>query len=786
MMSPLFRSPSAHWISASLAALMLLGASLSAQAPGEVLRAVHIPGSSPADPVLHSGEGFGRSVANVGDVDGDGTVDLLVGAANNRDGALPGEVVASAGAAYLLFLTPEGTVRAHVRYSNRTGSLPFLEEEDFFGKCVSGLGDLDGDGVLDVAVGAPGDDDGAVDHGAVYVLFLHADGTIKRHQKISATEGGFVTLDAGSEWSRGIAPLGDLDGDGVLDLAVSRMARSRSAPFEGTVYVLFLRPDGTIRDFRAFTLTDLGLYYGQGLFGFYLSSADLDGDGLLDLVGGDIGYDGRDGEGANPRSGAVWFLTLNADGTPKAGWLIAQDIAGFTEPLDPFDHFGSAADYPRIDFDRDGVLDLVVGRKRDDDNYAGSCDSGDAFCPDYATCCYDSGAAYVLFLNPDWTVKGWQKISNLHGRFPGSHNQDDRFGQCLDSLGDLDGDGFPEVAISSRWDDDTVPNGGIVYVCTINDGSVAPSVAWFGASPLAGNAPLSVSFADASVGVDLDTWSWDFGDGGTSALQNPTHVFASPGTYTVRLEVDGLSGYDRVTRTNLIVVAGSGALTAAFDAAPRSGSAPLDVAFTDLSTGSPASWEWSFGDGGTSALQDPAHTYGADGTYTVSLTVTAAGGETDTHVETDFIQVGSDALRLGCDPLAAGTLTIASGAPAIGTTLVLGIDNPYGTQAAGSTTVLRAAFTPAAEYPCGFWVASYGMAFAGAPGEILLALVPAPLTFPGTAFGGADNPGLVTVPIPNNLALVGRHVFCQGVIFDPVAAAGVQFGVTDGLELVLR
>ncbi|MEW6073619.1 MAG: PKD domain-containing protein, partial [Planctomycetota bacterium] len=200
----------------------------------------------------------------------------------------------------------------------------------------------------------------------------------------------------------------------------------------------------------------------------------------------------------------------------------------------------------------------------------------------------------------------------------------------------------------------------------------------------------------------------------------------------------------------------------------------------------PASWAWDFGDGGTSSLQNPSHTYVADGSFAVSLTVTNSAGEPDTRIEASYIQVSADYVRIGCDPLAAGTLSLQGGAPVLGTTLVLGVDNPYGTQAVGSATWVRASFTPAAQYPCGFWKTNYGMAYAGAPGEILLSLVPAPYTFNGTAFGGPGNPGLVSIPIPNNLSLLGRHIYCQGVIFDSVAAQGVQYAATDGLEFVLR
>ena len=81
---------------------------------------------------------------------------------------------------------------------------------------VASLGDLDGDGVGDLAVGATGDDDGGVNRGAVWVLFLKKNGKVKSHQKISDTQGGFTgILDNGDWFGSSVASLGDLNGDGV-------------------------------------------------------------------------------------------------------------------------------------------------------------------------------------------------------------------------------------------------------------------------------------------------------------------------------------------------------------------------------------------------------------------------------------------------------------------------------------------------------------------------------------------------------------------------------------------
>jgi len=165
---------------------------------------------------------------------------------------------------------------------------------------------------------------------------------------------------------------------------------------------------------------------------------------------------------------------------------------------------------------------------------------------------------------------------------------------------------------------------------------VAPTAALSG-TPTSGVFPLDVAFTDQSSGAPT-SWSWSFGDGGTSTQQNPTHTYTAAGTYSVSLTVSNDVGSDAVTMTGYITVTSPPAPTAAFSGAPTSGSYPLDVAFTDQSTDGPTSWSWSFGDGGTSTLQNPTHTYAAVGTYSVSLTASNAYGS-DTLTRTNFITV---------------------------------------------------------------------------------------------------------------------------------------------------
>ena len=165
-----------------------------------------------------------------------------------------------------------------------------------------------------------------------------------------------------------------------------------------------------------------------------------------------------------------------------------------------------------------------------------------------------------------------------------------------------------------------------------------PPTAGFAANPTSGTAPLTVTFTDASTG-NITTWSWSFGDGTTGTAQNAAKAYTNPGTYPVALTVTGPGGSNTATRTVSVTAA---APVADFTATtPVSGTAPLAVAFTNGSTGTVSGYSWSFGDGGTSTAQHPAHTYTAAGTYTVSLTATGPGGTSPPKTRSGYITVSS-------------------------------------------------------------------------------------------------------------------------------------------------
>ncbi|HXG26927.1 MAG TPA: PKD domain-containing protein [Candidatus Binatia bacterium] len=167
-------------------------------------------------------------------------------------------------------------------------------------------------------------------------------------------------------------------------------------------------------------------------------------------------------------------------------------------------------------------------------------------------------------------------------------------------------------------------------------GSSGTLAADFTASPTTTTVGSNVVFTDASVGGPT-TWNWDFGDGGTSTAQNPTHAYLSAGTYTVILTVTNSGDVDTRTRTGYITV-GNPTPVADFTASTTTPTVGQAVSFTDLSSGSPTAWAWTFGDGGTSTSRNPAHAYNTAGTYTVTLTVTSSSG-TNTVTKANYIVV---------------------------------------------------------------------------------------------------------------------------------------------------
>jgi len=643
-----------------------------------------------------------------------------------------------------------GTIASFQKISKTQGNLfAILEENDQLGRAVTSLGDVDGDGIQDIAAGALSDDDGGEDRGAVYIIFLESDGTVKGQKKISDWFGGFEgILDDGDQFGRACGGVGDLDSDGIPDLAVGANFDDDGGGNRGAVWILFLNRDGTVKAHQKISSTEGG-FDGSAMNNFdefgrsFAPLGDFDGDGIPDLAVG-VPYD----DDGNVNSGAIYMLMLNRDGTVKQQAKISQTAGDFTPEIGEKDYFGWSL--ASADMDDDGTLDIITGEVLDD---AGA---------------INAGAIWVLFMNQNATVRESRKISMIDGGLDADLENFDQFGVSVAVLGDLNEDLIPDLAVGAVKYDDGAFESGAVFILFMNrDGTVqrnerignsgpvslplAPTD-WFGSAM----APLGDLNLDGVPDLIVGSRNDDDGGANTGAL------------YTLFMEGGVLPPVARMR------------------ASTTSGQAPLLVSFEDTSSGSPTTWSWDFGDGMTSTMQNPVHTYDLIGTYTVSLGVTGPAG-TDTLIADQMIVVtepiASAIDPLGCDVNPPNSFIVLSGEPRIGTTLTFGIDNPFGTQNPGSIARLGVSTAPDANYPCGRSLPRLSMSGSGTDAELLIDLTQLVAIETGAIWMGPGNPAPVSVEIAADPSLIGLSIFVQGLLIDKRATTGPRIGLAGGVEI---
>jgi len=314
------------------------------------------------------------SADRIGDVDGDGVTDLIVGSPQGFGGP--------PGSAWVLFLQADGTVKGHVRIGQASGGFAGTPEE-YFGLAVTGLGDLDGDGTPDMAVGGAS---------SAWILFLEPSGNVRDQRLLQPGVNGFPVLPY-PLYLFGLAldALGDFDGDGVEDLVLT----GDEWMFEGQighVFLVLLNADGTVKGIHDIASTDLGIWpvdtcpiwYGDNFFGRAVAAlGDVDGDGVVDLGVG-APYPGPDG--CCTDAGGAWILALRTNGTVRRQREITLDSPPYHLALHPLDAFGAALASPG-DLDGDGRLELAVGAPRS--HGLADCDLGHVDAP--------RGSVRVLF-----------------------------------------------------------------------------------------------------------------------------------------------------------------------------------------------------------------------------------------------------------------------------------------------------------------------------------------------------------------------------------------------------
>ena len=333
----------------------------------------------------------------------DGFDDVLVGGWGADDGG------SDAGAAWLM-RGPDLGERAL-----STADLELIGESagDQAGLAVSAAGDVDGDGVEDLVVGAWL---AATYSGRAYLVSGPASGTID----LSAADAVITGESVGDFLGQAVAGPGDLDGDGRDDLAVGAPGTDSGT---GTVYVLAGPLHGSVSATSA-TATIDGSVADDAVGAALTAGGDVDGDGTPDLLFGASGYDygGTNTGGAFLFFGpAVGSLTLGDADSLMAGEH-ASDNAGWS--------VGGAGD-----MDGDGQDDVLVGAARADGG-------GTA-----------SGAAYLVY-GPAASV---YDLGGADARLLGV-STDDYAGASVAGVGDTDGDGKEDILVGAPYEDDGLPS----------------------------------------------------------------------------------------------------------------------------------------------------------------------------------------------------------------------------------------------------------------------------------------------------------------------------------------
>ena len=393
----------------------------------------------------------GASVSAAGDINGDGIDDLVIGA----PGSSPGEYYA--GASYVVFgsdLDWDSALELSSLDGNNGFVINGVGANDNSGTSVSTAGDINGDGIDDLIIGAPYAG-GYAGTGAAYVVFGRASdenwGSALELSSLDGSNGFTISgVNAGSTLGISVSAAGDVNNDNIDDLIIGAIFASNDAGATGAAYVVF----GSDENWSSpFNLSGL-----DGNNGFVINGVSAgDNTGIAVGAAGDINVDGEDdliigAALADPNgesSGASYVVFGGSE-----GWSSPLNLSGLNGNNGFVINGESAGDYsgisvsPAGDINADNMDDLVIGAALADPN-------GE-----------DSGAGYVVF-GSDQGWAGTLNLSSLNGAngfvFNGV-NAGDSAGISVGKAGDINGDGFDDLVTGAMLADPNGLDSGTSYI----------------------------------------------------------------------------------------------------------------------------------------------------------------------------------------------------------------------------------------------------------------------------------------------------------------------------------
>jgi hypothetical protein len=335
-------------------------------------------------------------------------------------------------ASTLFSQTQLGDVVRYSKISNQNGNFGSpLSSNDQFGVSVTVIGDINGDGVNDIAVGAP-KETSLSGYGVLYVLLMDTSGNVQSYKKLSQNLNGISNLDPGGQFGMSVECIGDVNNDGINDIAVGEHERSYgSSAFHGAIHIICLDSTGTaisqniISNTSGYGTGGLPIQ-GDSKFGREIAMlGDINNDGYPDLA---VSSFWESNGSSNYRKGSVWILFLDQNQNVASYNKIYDGVSNFNSNQTNYSYLGSAVENIG-DFNGDGKTDIAVGCLYDND--------GGSY----------TGSVYFISLDTNGSVLSYFKLSD---NTSGLNVQSGcNFGASICKIGDIYGDGQYDIAVGA-------------------------------------------------------------------------------------------------------------------------------------------------------------------------------------------------------------------------------------------------------------------------------------------------------------------------------------------------